>query len=208
MIRRFFCIALLLVGACTFPDPQITNDATPGGDSGAPNDSVTTNDTQGGDSFTPIDTNFGEVELDTATNPEVFPDIGPDADPCDLDGDKFQNSTCGETDPSKLDCNDHTPDAHPGVTMFNKHTTGDNDLLWTTLPGDWNCDGTVQYEFKQQACSTGGAGNCVGKLDGYAVDPSTLRCGDPIDFVTCKTTGLAGLSCTTDATSKTNLGCL
>jgi hypothetical protein len=197
MIRRFIPIALISIAACTFPDPQVSNDAEPVGDSGGAGDS------HDEDTFSGIDTNFGEVELDTATNPEVFPEIGADADPCDLDKDTFRNKDCGGDD-----CNDHTPDAHPGVTKFSRSTPGDNDLLWTTLPGDWNCDGSVQYEFKEQTCASGGLGNCAGKLDGYTVDPTTLRCGDPIDFVTCKATGLAGASCTTDATTKTNLGCL
>jgi hypothetical protein len=200
MDRRFLSIALLSIAACTFPDPQLSNDASSGGDSGAPVDSHVV-DTSGLDieDTGPEDTT---VDLDSATNPDAFPEIGPDADPCDLDGDTFKSAKdCGGDD-----CNDHTPEAHPGVTTFIRDSIGTDDLLWTTLPGDWNCDGTVKYEFPQQACTTGGLGNCVGKLDGYASDPTTLRCGDPIGYSKCKVVGTLG--CGVDTTDTTRLGCM
>jgi len=144
---------------------------------------------------------------DDTTEPDAFPDLGDDTDKCDRDGDGYTSATesgCVR-DGGPLDCNDYTAMAHPGITDFNPANTGD-PANWTTVPGDWNCDGTALKQFVQQSCSSGTSLDCHPKHDGIDGDPGTIACGANVNFVTCTVSGVLG--CVTGTTGGTKMGCL
>ncbi|HEY1955231.1 MAG TPA: hypothetical protein VGH28_06450 [Polyangiaceae bacterium] len=83
--------------------------------------------------------------VDVADEPPPPPgDAGDDGfDPCDQDHDMHRaKGACGGDD-----CNDNDPRVHPGLTQFV------TDVPDAAPFGDWNCDGTVQYQYPAVTCA-------------------------------------------------------
>ena len=198
-----FAFALVALAGCTFPDVTISdkpgdssvvdvgnNDAKFDSSIGDAEDATTDSieGDEGGEDTTipPFDTNT--------------PDFGPDAKPCDLDGDGYQPFKAGCSPPAdRIDCDDQNFTAHPGVTAYVK--AGSPPTLKPA--GDWNCDGKVEKLFPTVAtCTAGSSLDCSPAHDGILAD---VRCGDPVTLVTCKVNGLLG--CQNGPTSGDTQGC-
>ena len=94
---------------------------------------------------------------------------GDAVDPCDKDGDGYKAISCGGQD-----CNDDDPRMHPGAGFS-------ADLPDAgPIPGDWNCDGTVELLYATVTC---GATSC--SAQGFEAPTS---CGTTGQLVVC--TGL------------------
>lgn len=184
-------LALAIAAACTFPSPELRDDlgfdATPAPDAIAPPDTST-----------PAD-----ADLADAANPDAIapPDadridgdatvVAPDGQVvnCDEDGDLFAKTggLCGG-----FDCDDQNRNVRPNQTF---NTLAPIPGSGPGKGGDWNCNGTVEYELRvgvDDRCPLLSFG-C-----GYAgfVD-RTPPCGSKARFVTCTRVGL-GCSKTTD----------
>lgn len=183
-------LALAIAAACTFPSPELRDDlaldAAPAPDANAPPDTSA-----------PLD-----AELADAANPDAI--AAPDADRidgdatvvapdgqvvnCDEDGDLFAKTggVCGG-----FDCDDQNGNVRPNQTF---NTLAPIPGSGPGKGGDWNCNGTVEYELRvgvDDRCPVLSLG-C-----GYAGFVGTPTCGSRARFVACTKVGL-GCSKTTD----------
>lgn len=111
---------------------------------------------------------------------------GDGGDPCDEDNDGYKaQGACGGND-----CNDHDPRANPGQTQF--ITDVPDAAPW----GDWNCDNTVDYQYKTPVACT--AGLACNTAEGFTTSEG---CGISGPYVTC-----SGLCALADAGTRTQ-GC-
>jgi hypothetical protein len=106
--------------------------------------------------------------------------------------DLAKGGACGSTD-----CDDHDPRAYFGEPSFLTF------LPTPTTGGDWNCDGTVEYQFTRNfSCGLVNGGAC-GTASGFKDAPG---CGQSsANFITCKVG--AGLLCVVDTTTTNIEGC-
>lgn len=113
-----------------------------------------------------------------------LPDASEAGDPCDEDNDGFKaQGSCGGGD-----CNDHDSRVHPGQTFV---TDVPDAAPW----GDWDCNGTVDYEFPViSSCLT----SC--SAQGFA---SSVACGVTASYITCVGTTL----CTSADAGVVTQGC-
>ncbi len=109
-------------------------------------------------------------------------------DPCDVDRDGRRAQTCADGAAGD-DCDDKDSRANAGVVDFQSY----DDL--GRVAGDWNCDKTVEKEFKD------GVGDCAGLVVGCAREGfvSPAACGASGAYVRCEVVdgGLldGGVSC-------------
>jgi len=91
---------------------------------------------------------------DASANDGGVPEAQDDGDdPCDHDHDGYRATSCeGGTD-----CDDNDPRVHPGLTEYVY------DVPDSSVGGDWNCDGTVEYEYPQLTCTLNIANCNAGK---------------------------------------------
>ena len=201
MNRRLLSIVFLSFVACTFPDPEISNDASTGTDSGSTTDS--------GKDTVSEDSTDDTLPEDTTPEPDTFEEIGPDADPCDQDGDGFQNGAVGCAS-GKLDCNDFTRLANPDQKDFVHLDPADAAIAthWVgAAPGDWDCSGITEKEFTvQESCAKGTTLNCA-PSNGIDRDPNTTPCGTGLNEVTCIPAGGGALNCKAGTLTAAIMGC-
>jgi hypothetical protein len=191
--------AVAAVPACGFP--SVTFDATPA-DGAA--DGQEQRDATGADSVSPVDGQVGSDggldalvgdgasadAMPSADGPADGPVNAPDAaeeagNPCDVDKDGYRAKSCGGTD-----CCDIDPDAHPYPDA--------GTVPWFTVAADscgswdYNCDGTVEYEFLSSVtCSGTGATGCNGgpgftTNQGCGTSAATYSNCEPNGLLTCK----------------------
>ena len=205
MRHAIFIISIYFVG-CTFPDVNVVVADGGGGD-------ASSRDVGGADTSstgTPLDTAVDDTVDDTAVNDmgttelDAFPDVSSDANPCDLDGDGFKNDSC-EPDPTKTDCNDYTPQAHPQtLTGFVHAGTGDPSHWRSGGVGDWDCNGTVEKEItKVASCASGSALDCSPAHDGVKAD---VACGMATAKITCTLDSILS-ACKDGVTDSYTMGC-
>ncbi|GAC1375528.1 MAG: hypothetical protein NVSMB47_21600 [Polyangiales bacterium] len=141
---------------------------------------------------------------DTGAELDAFPDVSSDADPCDRDGDGFKADSC-EPDPTKADCNDYTPQAHPQTLAGFVHApTGDPSHWRAGGIGDWDCNGTVEKEItKVASCASGSTLDCSPAHDGVGAD---VACGAATMKITCKVDSILG-ACKDGVTDSFTMGC-
>ena len=197
-------LALVVGVGCTFPDVTIQDQAGDAKtDSALPGDARSDSTVgDGGDDTAVEDTGGDGIGNDSTIAPfdTETPDFGPEAKPCDIDGDGFQPLKTGCSPPAdRIDCDDQNFTAHPGVTAFVKAASP----LTLKPAGDWNCDGKVEKLFPALAtCASGSSLDCAPAHNGIQVD---VRCGDSVTIITCKVNGL--LACENGATSGDTQGC-
>jgi hypothetical protein len=125
--------------------------------------------------------------------------------PCpDADGDGYTAASCGGTD-----CNDEDARAHPGVTAW-------VDAVPASAPGwklgDWNCDGSVEYEFPGNVdCPSATAhvlaGGACGDIQGFT--GARPGCGAASGtFVHCQSAHALPIACTAGVVSTKTEACL
>lgn len=118
-----------------------------------------------------------DVPVDASEDAANLPDAGDagvDADPCDRDRDGFRDKSdaCGGDD-----CDDDDDRAHPDAGFTSTPAT-------TTTNGDFDCDGVVTRQFKENvSCAL--LGDCT--LQGFSGNPP---CGVASEYIQCKGTNL------------------
>ncbi|HSQ67931.1 MAG TPA: hypothetical protein VLM85_32195 [Polyangiaceae bacterium] len=111
--------------------------------------------------YAPDDATSGADAADAAADA-----AGDSPDPCDKDGDGYKALSCGGND-----CNDDDPRVNPGAGF--RTDVPDSG----PIPGDWNCDGTVELQYVTVTC---GATSC--NAQGFDAPTS---CGTTGQFVVC-----------------------
>jgi len=207
--RGFFLAASALAGAvaiataCSFPEPQVIDDAEGGTASSSsgnvePVDGSVPKDATLVDSVFAIDGNENVDPDGASQEASVAPEAGPpiDAsgcpDKCDCDGDGFRSKNASCPDAGR-DCNDLDPFI-PHDGFVSSKPVGHN--------GDWDCNGTVTKQYAVNV-SCGLLTDC--SAQGFKTDPA---CGGTGEYVFCKPALLGlGVACTEDRTEGRAQGC-
>jgi len=197
---------LAMAAACSFPDVTFAPDE-PATEAGS--DAPVTED--GGDAMV-VDTGLKP----TPSNPDVDPDGGgreastldsaattpvdvTGCTTCDCDGDGYNrfdlDAGCdGGGGAGGVDCDDTIEAINPGHATANPPRFISN--IWPTASthtpaGDWDCNGTVTYQYDYEAACGGLSLKCAG---GFVGKPP---CGTTADFLTCQEllVPLVGLLC-------------
>lgn len=108
-------------------------------------------------------------------------------DPCDCDGDGFDNASCvdanDDASASLVDCDDNDPFRHPQADF-----TGHAPALGQTP--DWNCDGNVERNPQvAQLCTNSPLVGCVASPPLTQIFEKEVACGATGNLVECKKVG-------------------